>query len=218
MPSTGTDASPTRGRLDNETTLWERVEGIINRLLADWANGSTKSAPAPPRNPHTRVRLKPCSKKTKEKKATYRQCQILWSKNRKRLAAEILDGKSKTDCPLSTQAVDDFWRPKLATVNDKCDLSGWDKPNNLADNDILLKMISGKEVLAALKSQKKGSAAGPDKVGTESLLKDVETPHTLALIFNICMVTGKIPAALKPNRTILIPKGGVMTEPGTGAR
>ena len=208
------EARENGGRLDNETTEWEKVEDIINRLLADWAKGSTKSAPAPPRNPQTRLLRKPCSRKTKEKKATYRQCQILWSKNRKRLAAEILDGKSKTDCPLSIQAVDDFWRPKLATVNDKCDLSGWDKPKNLTENDILLKLISGKEVLAALKSQKKGSAAGPDKVGTEALLRDVDTPHTLALIFNICMVTGKIPAALKPNRTILIPKGGVTTEPG----
>ena len=208
------EARENGGRLDDETTEWEKVEDIINRLLADWAKGSTKSAPAPPRNPHTRVRHKPCLRKTKEKKATYRQCQILWLKNRKRLAAEILDGKSKTDCPLSIQAVDDFWRPKLATVNDKCDLSGWDKPKNLTENDILLKLISSKEVLAALKSQKKGSAAGPDKVGTEALLRDVDTPHTLALIFNICMVTGKIPAALKPNRTILIPKRGVTTEPG----
>ena len=76
--------------------------------------------------------------------------------------------------------VDDKWRPKLATTNDKCHLSDWEKANDLADNETLLGLISCEEVASALKSQKKTTAAGPDKVMMRTLLLSKETPCTLA--------------------------------------
>ena len=199
---------------ENVSTKWGSVETIVNGLQAKWADEKLSEGPNKPKIPHRTWRRKPRSKKSKERAASYRQCQILWGKNKKRLATKILDGDKEADCPLSTQTVDDFWRPKLATTNDKCHLSGWEKANDLADNETLLRLISCEEVVSALKSQKKTSAAGPDKVTMRTLLLSKETPCTLALLYNICMVAGKIPDSLKSNRTILIPKGGDAAEPG----
>ena len=123
-------------------------------------------------------------------------------------------GDKEADCPLSTQTVDDFWRPKLATTNDKCHLSDWEKANDLEDNETLLRLISCEEVASEVASQEKNTAAGPDKVTTRTMLLSKETPCTLALLYNICMVAGKIPYSLKSNRTILILKGGDAAGPG----
>ena len=126
------------------------------------------------------------------------------------LARLILDGSNVGICPLSTKVVEDHFRSKWEG-EDGFKGIGQFCAGQFCSNYVLAKPISSAEVLKARKESKKDSAAGPDGVDKDSLVKWGPSGIKLARMYTSFLVNKRIPESLKENRTALIPKSSSAT-------
>ncbi|PAA49614.1 hypothetical protein BOX15_Mlig021084g3 [Macrostomum lignano] len=71
--------------------------------------------------------------------------------------------------------------------------------------------FDAQEVTRAIRESNKSTAAGPDRWFNGRCLKNLDC-ETVAALFNLWRFKQKIPSALRENRTILLPKGGDLTD------
>ncbi|MDO5650240.1 MAG: reverse transcriptase domain-containing protein, partial [Gallicola sp.] len=140
------------------------------------------------------------------KKAKYRFYQVLFGKDRRRLARIILGEPDRIVCGIPLEDIEVYYREMLSEVGHGS-MTGWPSSAEVADNDLLLSPISVDEVRNVFKEFKKDSAPGPDKVRVSDLW-DIFNIDSLIFtkIFNMWFLQGQIPTVFKENRTILIPK------------
>lgn len=156
-----------------------------------------------------RVNLSNRRKKSSKAAADYRYVQDLYQKNRKRLASEVLDGKTDSSCPVAIDKIEETYRERFGSADDveEPDLSAYPPPSEPCHNDILLQPITNEEIQRALFSFARDTAVGPDGLTVDDVIKIFSKDYSLFSLFNGWLFTGKIPDSYKSNRSILIPKG-----------
>jgi hypothetical protein len=153
-------------------------------------------------------------RKSQAKAEAYRHAQQLFETNKKSLVAELLEGAESTKCPLSVETVYEAYKARFETESPEVDMSHFPPPVNGMDCDNILKPITGEEVYKAVRKTRPDSASGPDKIDVRSIRKWDPRGIKLAAVFNIFLLTGKVPDAVRPNRSILLYKGGETTQVG----
>jgi hypothetical protein len=136
----------------------------------------------------------------------YKQAQALWLSDRSRLAQQVLDGKIREKCLIPMEEIEAVYKGRFGATSCEVDLSRYPKPPP-ADNSDLLFPISTEEVLRAGRQMKKDTASGPDDISLQTVQKVDRLGTARANLFNIWLLTGRIPSDLKKNRSILLPKG-----------
>lgn len=176
----------------------------VGEILAD-ITPVTKPQPKRKSKKGTRAKTR---RKSQTSAAAYRHAQQLFDTNKKSLVAEILEGAESSRCPLSVEAVYDAYKSRFETDSPEVDMSHFPPPDNGMDCDNILKPITGEEVYKAFMKTRPDSASGPDRIDMRSIRKWDPRGNTLAAVFNIFLLTGRVPDTIKANRSILLPKGG----------
>ena len=181
----------------------EDLNDLQNKLITTIKSACSKPIKAKPNGP---ANSNPPSDK-KNKQEEYRRVQNLYSKRRKQLAAEILDGKKgSAKCDIDPQIVQETYQARFGGESQEVNLSKYPKAKH-ADNEMLTKPISQQEVQKAYTRAKKDSASGPDGIGLKKL-KELDPKFAMTTnLYNVWLFTGKVPIEIKENRSILLPKG-----------
>jgi hypothetical protein len=187
----------------------KKASSQVSEILADITpiTKPQKRTSAKSKGPKTR-------RKSQAKAEAYRHAQQLFETNKKSLVAELLEGAESTKCPLSVETVYEAYKARFETESPEVDMSHFPPPVNGMDCDNILKPITGEEVSKALKRTRPDSASGPDKIDIRSIRKWDPRGIKLAAVFNIFLLTGKVPDTVKSNRSILLYKGGEIAEVG----
>lgn len=186
---------------DNLTDDWRMVEECCERLLAL----VPRKPSAKPKSRKDRCIDKGTEGKRVKKSAVFRRTQQLFEKNRAGLAREILDGKCMASCSLPPEEVEKLYETKLSNPGPTVDLHQWPEPMRKDDSQ-LMTYISPNMVRNQIGRLKTSSASGPDGIRKTDLLKWDRYGYKLSALFNCWLRYQKVPAILKQNRSILIPK------------
>ena len=182
------------------------IDGSL-KLLTEMCGSETREVEHVPKVARRRDRgpLKPGSRISRraEKRKRFGEQQKQFKRNPGRVVDQILHGRVAIDIVPPIDEVETSYQEIFNNVSAAADEHSFDsKPN--ADNDSLLKGFSTKEIADALKGMTYKSAEGPDKIKVAQL-KSIDV-KILCVVFNLWLLKGKIPDALRENRTILIPK------------
>ena len=181
------------------------LSDLQNKLIATIKSACSKPIKAKPNGPANSNKNPPGNKKNKQEE--YRRVQNLYSRRRKQLAAEILDGKKgPTKCDVDPQVVQETYQARFGGESQEVNLSKYPKAKP-ADNEMLIRPISQQEIQKAYSRAKKDSASGPDGIGLKKL-KELDPQFAMTTnLYNVWLFTGKVPIEIKENRSILLPKG-----------
>nr|BAC82594.1 reverse transcriptase [Danio rerio] len=196
--------------LDGNDRLPELVDAATQRTLQGLPAGRLARRPATFVAPNRRRGRWGRRLKLLAKRRAYHDCQIRFRKDPARLAANILDGKSETSCPINEQAIHEHFRNKWANPSPFGGLGRFGTENR-ANNAHLLGPISKSEVQTSLRNASNASTPGPDGVGKRDISNWDPECETLTQLFNMWWFTGVIPSRLKKSRTVLLPKS---SDPG----
>ena len=158
--------------------------------------------------PRTRKKRKPPNPESRrsrraEKRMIFSALQKKFKRSPGKAVDDILRGNATTDIFPPIAEVEASYQETFNNASAAADEHAFvSKPT--AVNDTLLKGFTSLEVATARKGIRYNSAVGPDKI-TVGQLKSIDV-KILSIIFNFWLQKGKIPDALRENRTILIPK------------
>lgn len=141
----------------------------------------------------------------KARRLAYHACQLKYTRDQTRLAAELLDGTCTSDCPLTTEEIYGEYRGIWEGVTAFGGLGPF-VPFGLASNGHMAGPISAEEVKGCLSQASNASAPGPDRIGKQNILAWDPGCEKLSHMFNVWWITGVIPKCFKQCRTVLIPK------------
>lgn len=141
----------------------------------------------------------------KARRLAYHACQLKYTRDQTRLAAELLDGTCTSDCPLTTEEVYGEYCGIWEGVTAFGGLGPF-VPFGLASNGHMAGPISAEEVERCLNQAANATAPGPDRIGKQNILAWDPGCEKLSHMFNVWWITGVIPKCFKQCRTVLIPK------------
>lgn len=141
----------------------------------------------------------------KARRLAYHACQLKYTRDQTRLAAELLDGTCTSDCPLTTEEVYGEYCGIWEGVTAFGGLGPF-VPFGLASNGHMAGPISAEEVKRCLNQAANATAPGPDRIGKQNILAWDPGCEKLSHMFNVWWITGVIPKCFKQCRTVLIPK------------
>lgn len=136
------------------------------------------------------------------KAARYALVQELWRKAPSQTARRVLDGSWCTHTPSVSKKEHELFWGKLFSTESRPDSRPIDDPRSMVWE--VAEPITADEVASVLGSVDVGTASGPDGLTAREIRK--APPSTLARLYNLFLVTKKIPKSLKHSRTVLIPK------------
>uniref|UniRef100_A0A4W6FV19 ribonuclease H n=1 Tax=Lates calcarifer TaxID=8187 RepID=A0A4W6FV19_LATCA len=139
------------------------------------------------------------------KRFRYKIMQTRYRRDRPTLARWILDGKEKSECPISRAEVASGYK-RIWEAGDSFKGLGGFAAMPPADNSPLCVPISAEEALRAVRRMDPKGAPGPDGLRRSDLLRWDNKGRKLANLFNTILHKGKLPSCLKRSRTTLIPK------------
>uniref|UniRef100_A0A3Q2R1T2 Reverse transcriptase domain-containing protein n=1 Tax=Fundulus heteroclitus TaxID=8078 RepID=A0A3Q2R1T2_FUNHE len=139
------------------------------------------------------------------KKAAYRIMQKLYERDKGEVAAMILDDLVNQQCPIELKTIEDTYRTVWEGTDGYQGLGRFTQFPK-ADNNFLIWPLTPEEVCGTLKSMRKRSAAGPDRIKLADLIRWDGMGLKLSAAYNCMLYNGKLPACLKNSRTILLPK------------
>lgn len=205
--------------LDDYLRLVPRVSGATDRFQQ--RGGQLKSSAT------GRPRRKVVRGKVKERRAAFRLVQNRWITDRKKLTREILDDAVSGKCSVPAERVQAYFEDKLSSTGHKVDSRvfppmhdprspteadvGGGTPSQTSDYAHLMTTFSREEVLAAIRSMKTASAAGPDGVRVRGLKQQIEAGDDgtfLAGVFTAWLMARRLPGWAKESRSVLLPKPG----------
>lgn len=191
----------------DDTSNYLRIAEIMN---------THAEAVKPPGMISTRRRTRsapPTLTARRKRRAEYAMIQTAYRKDRKRCVQAILSGNWKFDLMtaqprVSKEAQERYWGPLFSreSPDDQRPVVAVRAPQW----DVVLP-ITETEVKQTVKSMRTSSAAGPDGI-TVRLLRSCPA-RLLTQVYNLWLLTGVIPTALKHARTTLIPKTPDAAEP-----
>ena len=153
-------------------------------------------------------------RRSKTKAEQYRHQQQLFTSNKKKLLAEILEGVENSRCPLSVESVEETFRSRFEEGSSKVDMSHFPRPLNSMDCGNILKPFVPSDVMKVYSKTRRDTASGPDGICLKAIQRWDPRGVKLAAVFNIFLMSGKVPESLKSNRSILLHKGGETDEIG----
>uniref|UniRef100_A0A8C5JJ73 Reverse transcriptase n=1 Tax=Junco hyemalis TaxID=40217 RepID=A0A8C5JJ73_JUNHY len=139
------------------------------------------------------------------KKGKFLRFQYLFKIHRRRLARIILDSTEALQCQIPSNDVHDHFKARWDTSGIFSGLSNF-PPYKEVNNMVFEALITDKEVEKNVKEMCKTSAPGPDGFTLGQISAKDPKFSRLTEIFNLWLVTGTIPDALRDCRTVLIPK------------
>uniref|UniRef100_A0A673BF16 ribonuclease H n=1 Tax=Sphaeramia orbicularis TaxID=375764 RepID=A0A673BF16_9TELE len=129
------------------------------------------------------------------------------------LAAEILDGRSGSQCEIDGKVIHMTYKGIWERADAFKTLGQFGKLPSV-DNSHFACPITEHEVVKALKRLQQESAPGPDGLKKKDFQNWDPKGLKLARLFNTLMVYGIVPSVLKGSRTVLIPKSNDPTQLG----
>lgn len=147
----------------------------------------------------------PPQSRRKLRRADYARVQKAWKRNRAGCIRGLLRDRTTTSAPPQEVMVP-FWERIMTSKSTE-------SPGIAASGDVIVELwapISVDEVRSALPPL--GTAPGPDGVTAQDF-RDVPS-GIWARVFNILLVSGRLPSHLLESRTTLIPKKDGASEPG----
>lgn len=173
---------------------------MLTKLASACENDTGKAKPKAKRKGSA---SRPKTAKAKAKACEYKSHQSLFEKDKKALAALILDGKGEAKkCDIEPEEVAKVYNKRFGGESIPVNLDAYPRAaTSPANNATLLVPFEPEEIA------KKETAAGPDNISMSKLAKLDAKGRLLANLFNTFLVTGKVPAKVKENRPILLPKG-----------
>uniref|UniRef100_H3ABZ5 ribonuclease H n=1 Tax=Latimeria chalumnae TaxID=7897 RepID=H3ABZ5_LATCH len=146
-------------------------------------------------------------KRNHHKREEYRKIQELFNRDKKRLGRKIRGGPDATSCDIPLEALYHKYQGVFNKPSQVCDNNQWPPPVEPANIGSRSEELTLDEVTKALKSFKKDSSPGTDKISVQHLWNICnKDPCILARIFNLWLKHKHIPNDLKESRTILLPK------------
>uniref|UniRef100_A0A3Q2UN73 ribonuclease H n=1 Tax=Fundulus heteroclitus TaxID=8078 RepID=A0A3Q2UN73_FUNHE len=129
----------------------------------------------------------------------------LYKKDKGEVAAMILDDLVNVQCPIGVKTIENTYRTIWEGMDGYQGLGRFTLFPR-ADNNFLVWPLTPEEVCGTLKSMKKRSAAGPDRIKLADLIKWDGKGLKLSAAYNCMLYNGKLPTCLKGSRTTLLPK------------
>ncbi len=155
--------------------------------------------------------IRPCIPRSGYSSKQQRQLQkrrnrALYYSNTSKLAKELLrDEAIPNRFPLDKHTVFAHYKQLLSRTS----TTAAHVDQTQQDNDThVIPIIESSAISNALKRTNRTTAAGPDGVTVNQVLRFDPGQHVLTLLCNIALQTGCVPESWKGNRTILIPKKG----------
>ncbi|KAK9521363.1 hypothetical protein VZT92_021177 [Zoarces viviparus] len=181
---------------------WINIEKVANDLLL--ALGSTKNKgtvtvkgmKSPGQTGIKRSQVKAFSRKW---------YYDLLRTSRSQLAKFVLDKQLGTMCPVPLADVTEAFTDGWGTGNPFLGV-GQFRSDGEIHNDIFKQMFTLIEVLVNLQHVTKNTAAGPDGISKDALLKLDPAGRKLVKMFSSWLVAGRIPRTFKECKTTLLPK------------
>ncbi|GCC16572.1 hypothetical protein chiPu_0022439 [Chiloscyllium punctatum] len=209
--------------LDKEKGNFKDYDIIMDKIMLKLGPNKNKISLDNKRRRKTILKSKPNdsgqSKNSKEnnakkrfskKKGHYKETQVLYNSNRRYLARTLMGAPSKNECPLNKEDLENYYKSRLANINEKNNLKGfakYTKSNENSGDEILMGPVTVEDVLHAIKAMDIETAAGPDRMTLKEITKLFNKNNgILPKIYSIWIRSGKIPLNMKLSRTVLIPK------------
>ncbi|CAC5401992.1 unnamed protein product [Mytilus coruscus] len=162
------------------------IQFELLRFIIDKCKKPEKDSDVPPNMPPDD---QPKSRRQQKKPDEFRRVQSLFDRNRKQLAAEILDRKAEAaKCNIDPKVVADTYQARFGGESQKVDLSKYPLPKP-ANNQLLLKPFTRVEVTKAVKRAKRDSAAGPDGIALDDLKSIDKSNAMITNIYNVWLFT-----------------------------
>ncbi|CAL7932971.1 unnamed protein product, partial [Xylocopa violacea] len=201
-PSSGTEFQ--QPELDNICRQVHRVPIVETeeKLCLYIRSVFTKPNPTKQRAKRTAAQM---MSKRKARRTEYARIQDLWKRSRTRCVNEIRKDMGAVTYP-PEEVMTSYWTRLMCSPSN--DSPGVDPPGTKLDG--LWNPISADEIEHAY--LRNGAAAGPDGISPR-LLRSIPKV-VLVKIFNLFLLTAKIPSFLLESRTTFIPKKPGAAEPG----
>jgi len=152
-----------------------------------------------------RSRLAVSSRNMSKGTNSYRENQLRFFADRSKLARSILDHVDDGLCSIETNEVERYFKSKWESKELFKGLGRFGVVEGCS-NKVLAHPVTAAQVLASRKAIGSGSAAGPDGIRKACLVRWDPSGGKLARMLTGFLLSGRIPVALKTNRTTLIPK------------
>ncbi|XP_053911837.1 mitochondrial enolase superfamily member 1 [Cuculus canorus] len=175
-----------------------KVSGELEASMREGTRKATKQL-------SSRKHSKGWMKRRAAKKGKFYRFQRLFYRDRVKLAEIILDGRESLKCEIPLDEVHDVFKSRWESQGTHRGL-GVFKSQGMADNSVFLTMITEREISKNIKEMKKNAAPGPDGLRRRDIESCDPQFKDLMEIYNLWLVSGKVPDVVKECRTILIPK------------
>lgn len=169
------------------------IDGIRSRRTGRTTDTSTK---------HTKEKRVIRNASRKRKSELYKCHQSMYYKEKDKLVSIVLDGMAVDAEPPPIEVASNFFKGIWSTTAD--DNEDYEIKKGMDYSKIMLP-ITVEEIKLALDGTKRKVACGPDQVQIAEVRMIPVT--SICIAFNIWMACKRIPAILKLNRTVLLPKG-----------
>lgn len=192
--------------LEGDDQVPALVESLASQMLQELREVVGQQLPAPRTDRDQGEAVAPRWQTTgKARRLAYHACQLKYQRDQVRLAAELLDGTCRSDCPLTVEEVYGEFCGVWERVTAFGGLAPF-VPFGLASNGHMAGPISADEVERCLNQAANASAPGPDRIRKQDILAWDPECEELSHMFNVWWITGVIPKCFKQCRTVLIPK------------
>ncbi|KAK3592171.1 hypothetical protein CHS0354_000078 [Potamilus streckersoni] len=177
-------------------------DALFDKIIDKWQPTTTT-----PRLPRRQRNVEKCRGGRARKKAgVYRRTQKMFEGNKKRLVEEILTGVEDTKCSIAIETIESTYKDRFGSLSQEVNLGMYPAPVDLAKNDLLRIPICREEVINTIKGKDLKSAPGPDRITLGDIVQQPDYPEVLTNLFNIWLLTGRVPKNAKLSRSILLPK------------
>lgn len=193
--------------VNGKESIDSEVEAVTARLLSSTdirSDGRTHCLKGKRNHQDFGPKSYPWMRRRAVSRAKYGKYQCLFSKDRARLAALILDGAGRPKCRIPLPEVHVVYKEKWESRTRYRGLGAF-RPGGQADNSVFHNLITEAEIWDNLKAMNHASASGPDHITWHGVKRLVESSRAMEL-FNTWWATGRIPVAVKRCRSILLPK------------
>ncbi|KAI0985678.1 hypothetical protein GJ496_010041, partial [Pomphorhynchus laevis] len=137
-----------------------------------------------------------------------RRNRALYFCNTPKLAKELLGNRGNYTCLSNLAVVEDHFK-SIFNTNKRITTLDSNQPNgSCSTSDYELHLIQPSELLAALRKMPKSSAAGPDRVSIQQLVRFDPNCQIISLLANMIISAGYMPRTWRCNRSLLVPKAG----------